>query len=258
LIAMERPSQEGAVSLNWGRAPILLLHEVLPDSTQPLPPYAITQSHLREVLRDFTGRGYSSGTLEDAVYGRRGGKRLVLTFDDGTHDFIEHALPVLAEFEFKATLFIVGGLIGKMRRWEGGSDQPLVDPVPLMDARELRELHDSGFTIASHTMTHPRLPRLTEEQIKEEVSQSREVLEDLTGARGRWFAYPYLAMDDRTEAAVRRAGYDAACGGLLKAHSLYNLNRVEVSVFTLPDLKKQCNGLYHMARQAMRQARGKG
>src|SRR6478672_9703252 len=85
--------------LSW--TPVLMLHEVFPDNAASLPPYSITQSGLRAVLQDFTARGYSSGTLEDVVDGSaHRGKKVVLTFDDGTSDFTEYALPVLREFNF--------------------------------------------------------------------------------------------------------------------------------------------------------------
>src|SRR5438105_690552 len=94
----------------WNWTPILMFHEVLPDGTHPLPPYSITRSGLRAVLNDFISRGYTSGTLEDVLAAqgpgdesktaRRRGKRVVLTFDDGTRDFLDNALPVLQELGF--------------------------------------------------------------------------------------------------------------------------------------------------------------
>src|SRR5215204_7430444 len=93
-----------------GWTPILMLHEVLPDSTANLPPYAVTRGTLRAILADFTARGYTTGTLDDVItpiHGPGAPQRLVLTFDDGTADFLDHALPVLQEFQFSATLFVV-------------------------------------------------------------------------------------------------------------------------------------------------------
>src|SRR5690348_12971758 len=91
------------LALHW--SPILMLHEVLPDDTTDLPPYSITQSGLRAVLSDFAAHGYSSGTIDDVLTeqgldGANGappkprGKRVVLTFDDGTNEFLDNALPV--------------------------------------------------------------------------------------------------------------------------------------------------------------------
>lgn len=233
--------------LHWN--PILVYHEVFPDRTEPLPPYSITQSGLRNVLRDFTSRGYSSGTLDDVLSPEGRGKKLVLTFDDGTRDFLEHALPVLEEFNFKATLFIVAGLIGGKRSWLDTWGNPIQPQVPLMDAREIRDLHAGGFIIGSHTLTHKPLPTISREEAAAEVTRSREILSELTGEPARWFAYPYLAANKTSRAVIREAGYEGACGGYNQPHERYYLNRLEGTVFTVPQLRRRTNGLYHLARE---------
>jgi peptidoglycan/xylan/chitin deacetylase (PgdA/CDA1 family) len=242
--------------------PVLMFHEVVPDGTSPLPPYAITQSRLRGILRDFTERGYRSGTLEDVVsaldgdrrahdVSGKGRKKLVLTFDDGTRDFLEYALPVLQEFNFSATLFIVTGMVGGMRAW---SDLP---PVPIMSADELRSLQAMGFTIGAHTVSHRRLSSLNDDEAREEIALSKQTLGDLLGAPVGWFAYPYLAENDQTRALVREAGYAGACGGLNQSHSRYYLSRVDVTAFTDRELRLRCNGLFHLTRQMIREVQHK-
>src|SRR3954453_3930062 len=171
--------------LSW--TPVLMLHEVLPDNTDSRPPYSITQSGLRAVLRDFTERGYKSGTLDDVVAGGSNrGKRVVLTFDDGTSEFIEHALPVLQEFKFSAVLFVVAGLVGGTRTWPARPGQDDLEPVPLMSASELCALQAQGFTIGSHSYSHPQLTTLSPEKVRDEVTRSREVLQDMLGAPIKW------------------------------------------------------------------------
>lgn len=237
--------------------PILMFHEVLPDGTTPLPRYAVTQSMLRAILRDFTRRGYRPGTLDDVVPGRaRGfrGKRLVLTFDDGTRDFLDYALPVLEEFGFRATLFIVTGYIGRRRSWKTPSGEALPE-VPLMTADELRSLRARGYTIGSHTVTHRSLPSATPDEAAVELRGSSDALSDLLGEEVRWFAYPYTSATARSKEEVRRAGYVAACGGANQPHERYNLVRIEASAFTLPELRLRCNGLYVLTRQTVRRAR---
>lgn len=246
------------IRLSWGRAPILMLHEVLPDGTWPLPPYAITKSYLRRVLGDFASRGYTSGTLDDALYGPSpkqpaGTKRLVLTFDDGTRDFWDNARPILHELGWKATLFIVAGALGGQRAWEGYGSQPAPERASLLTGEQVVALHAEGFEIGSHSLSHRMLPPLADSELWEEVSTSREALESLVGGPVRWFAYPYLGSDARVESAVRQAGYEGACGGLNRKHSRYYLNRVEVSTFTLAQLNMRCNALFHTTRQALRE-----
>lgn len=251
------------LALNW--TPILMFHEVFPDETRTLPPYAITRSGLRAVLEDFAARGYAPGTLDDAVAdlgtqerlgatGRRG-KRVVLTFDDGTHDFVENALPVLQEFGFSATLFIVAGMVGGKRAWSALPGQPPLDEVPLLDASELRELGNKGFTIGSHSVSHPQLSRLSDAEALQELTVSRQKLCDVMGQPVKWFAYPYLAANERTKALTREAGYSGACGGPNQPHTQYYLNRIDGTGYSLPELRKRTNGLYHVVRQVVRQVR---
>ena len=243
--------------LNW--TPILMFHEVVPDKSATLPPYAVTQSQLRNIVSDFIERGYTSGTLEDIVYGRseRPGskKRLVLTFDDGTRDFIEYALPVLQELKFSATLFVVTGITGMLggsRAWGALESQLDLAQVPLLSASEIRHLHALGFTIGSHTVSHPWLPSLCAKEVEREVTLSRRALSDLLREPVRWFAYPYVAADQQAVALVRKAGYAGACGGSNRQHERYYLNRLDASAFTMPDLRRRCNGLYYLTRQVLR------
>lgn len=241
--------------LNW--TPTLLFHEVLPDGTAPLPDYAVTRSQLRNILRDFVGRGYLPGSLEDALGERpRKGKRLVLTFDDGTRDFLDNALPVLDEFGFKATLFIVSGLMGKERAWKTSAGDALVAPVPLMSADEVRELHRRGFTLGSHTVSHKALSGLPDEEVRCELGESKKALEGLTGASVEWFAYPYISLNDRTRQLVKETGYRGACGGYNAAHSRYHLDRIEASVFTLEQLRQRTSPLRFALRALIRKAKG--
>jgi peptidoglycan/xylan/chitin deacetylase (PgdA/CDA1 family) len=250
---------------NW--APILMFHEVVQDDAPEVPPYGIRQSGLREILQDFLRRGYTPGTLEHALPNSKANKRLVLTFDDGTSDFVEHALPVLQDLGFSATLFIVAGKVGGKRDWAAIRGQAPLAPVPLLGADELRALHARGFTIGSHTCSHcwmsaggveglPDGPSI--EQLRREATHSRDVLSDMIGAPVCWFAYPYLAADRRAREIVREAGYRGACGGPNRPHERYYLNRVDATTFSIRELRRRCSGLFHIGRQLVRQARGVG
>ena len=252
---MESPAQMAAPMRGWTQ--ILMFHEVLPDGVSPMPPYAVTVSALRAILRNFTARGYRSGTLAD-VFQPPGNpvKRLVLTFDDGTTDFLEYALPLLQEFHFTATLFIVAGLVGGRRTWghAAGSGSE-VSPVPLIGAGDLRHLAAAGFTIGSHTMQHRPLPRLPLPEAATEIATSRYVLSDLLGQPVDWFAYPYAATDAAVQTLVWGAGYSGACGGSTQEHHRYDLNRLEAASFSLAQLRLRTSGLFQWTRQTARRAR---
>lgn len=79
-----------------------------------------------------------------------------------------------------------------------------------LDAAELAELQQLGVAIASHTMSHPCLPRCSDDVIEREVAGSREALADLLGESPLALAYPNGDTDARARRAVSRAGYALA------------------------------------------------
>ncbi|HUS15301.1 MAG TPA: polysaccharide deacetylase family protein [Chloroflexia bacterium] len=239
-----------------GRArwtPILMFHEILPAAAAAGSPYATTPAKLRAILEDFTRRGYTAGTLDD-VLTPGPARRLVLTFDDGTADFMEHALPVLEEFDCRATLFIVAGAVGGRRTWAARDGAPL-PAVPLLAASELRALAGCNFSIGSHTLTHRVLTDLPPAQAEEEIRGSRARLTDLLGRPVDWFAYPYVALDPAVQRRVRDAGYAGACGGYQQAHGRYHLIRLDAAVFSVADLRRRSSALFHLVRGLRRRAR---
>lgn len=79
---------------------------------------------------------------------------------------------------------------------------------------ELREMADSGLVeIGSHTVTHPILSSLTDEESRVELTCSRAQIEEGIGRRVRSFCFPNgMAGDFRPNQArqVREAGYECA------------------------------------------------
>src|SRR5262249_56540151 len=49
--------------------------------------------------------------------------------------------------------------------------------------RQAREMNATGVEIGSHTLTHPILTSLSDERLREEVSQSRDRLESALGRK---------------------------------------------------------------------------
>ncbi len=83
------------------------------------------------------------------------------------------------------------------------------DERPLSSA-EVAEVARRGFTVGSHSATHPILTEETEERVRAEIEQSRRTIGEWIGAPVRHFAYPNGNASDLTEAITRGAGYEAA------------------------------------------------
>jgi peptidoglycan/xylan/chitin deacetylase (PgdA/CDA1 family) len=99
-----------------------------------------------------------------------------------------------------------------------------------MDWEQLRALADRGVEIGSHTVSHPHLTRLSDQELDRELRDSRDHLEDELGRPCRYLAYPYGEDDRRVYAAAQKAGYEAAFTLKSKAApiSVYALPRVDL------------------------------
>ena len=63
------------------------------------------------------------------------------------------------------------------------------------------------FEIGSHTLTHPRLTRLSLESAEREIVLGKEVLQDVIGRTVTSFCYPYGAYRIQHVELVRAAGF---------------------------------------------------
>lgn len=155
-------------------------------------------------------------------------RRFVLTFDDGCRSVFEHAAPVLEQLGFRAIQFLVAGQIGGTNAWDVAEGEV---PVPLMNQDEVNRWLAAGHEIGSHTISHPRLTRVSRAQQEEEVRSSKLRLEDSFGVPVRHFCYPYGDFDERIAELVAEAGYETACtlmGGVnLDSTPAFALRRLE-------------------------------
>lgn len=87
-------------------------------------------------------------------------------------------------------------------------------PRQMMSEEELLSLHQRGFTIGSHTHTHPIFSQITLQQCQEELVTSKNSLEKILSAPVRYFAYPNGIKNKdfyrAHEALVKKAGYELA------------------------------------------------
>lgn len=135
----------------------------------------------------------------------------VLTFDDGFADYVDHAVPIMSRYGLTASMYIVAGSLrpeGVTIDWITGLDP--ADAPPLMTADQIRELHDRGWHIGSHSMVHADLPTLSEAECLADLTESRELLSDLLGTAVSTIAYPFGRHAEHVRRAARKAGYDIA------------------------------------------------
>jgi len=85
----------------------------------------------------------------------------------------------------------------------------------MMSSTQVKELHHAGMQVGAHTVSHPILTRLTQDDARQEIVESRRRLESLLGEHVGLFAYPNGKhgddYGDEHAALVRELGFDAAC-----------------------------------------------
>lgn len=111
----------------------------------------------------------------------------------------------------------------------GGDQVP--DWASVMSWEQIRQLAAEGHEIGSHSLTHPLLPELDNDALREEIAVSRTRLAKATGAEISSFCYPNGSYDERCVAAVRDAGYSCAvttAWGVNRRESPYELDRCDM------------------------------
>ncbi|MGW4893801.1 polysaccharide deacetylase family protein [Kitasatospora sp. NPDC004240] len=187
---------------------ILMYHSVAVEESDP---YRLTVSPERFAdqmawLHRRGRRGVSVRELMRARAAGRDAKLVGLTFDDGYADFARHAVPILREYGFTATTYVVADLLGRSNDWD-----PEGPRKQLLTVQQVTELAAAGWEIGSHGLGHRALPGLPADVLAAQTRESRRVLEEVVGGPVTGFCYPYGAVDLPATLAVRDAGYDHAC-----------------------------------------------
>jgi len=123
------------------------------------------------------------------------------TFDDGIRDQYELAYPMLQEAGIRATFFVITSVIPN-RQEEVAAKKP--GSAGGISWEKLREMAAAGHEIASHSWSHPNLPKLNDQQLRNEIEKADSSIASRLGKAPLTFAYPYNAFDDRVRAAVRQ------------------------------------------------------
>lgn len=191
-----------------GRVPVLMYHNVCADPESVSAYYRLhtapgTFERQMRQLKEWGYQGIGLGGLEAALTQPGNARPVVITFDDGYRDFSEHAAPVLAALDFSASVFVMPGLIDGPGRFRERT---------LMTWDEIRGLASRGIEFGSHTMTHPDLTTLSEEDLRGQLHDSKRRLEEELGLPVHTFCYPYAFPEQRHDFVSHFRGLLVAAG----------------------------------------------
>ena len=145
-------------------------------------------------------------------------RSVLITFDDGYESVFSRAYPVLRRYSYPAVVFVVTGSLGAkfFPRDEqfAGLPEELERELTPMTWEQLRETSDL-IAAEAHTVTHPRLGRISPENVDWEVRECGRQIGERLGRRVVAFAYPdgirhHGDYNDATREALVRAGYRVA------------------------------------------------
>ena len=146
-----------------------------------------------------------------------------ITFDDGLKSVVS-AGKILSDFGFSATFFVCSGIIGetnptKLRAF--CEDALMVyESDEFLSWDDLETLLKQGQEIGCHTISHPKLSEISQEQLYEEIYSSRELLTQKLGVIEH-FAWPFGSFELLGNSAAEKladAGYASIGSGKRGSH----------------------------------------
>jgi len=129
---------------------------------------------------------------------------IIITFDDAYEALLDYAIPAMEEFGFRGVVYVPTDYIGKNNDWDVQLGKLKFNHL---DKNQLAELHEAGYEIGSHTGSHRLLTKLSNKDLKIELSESKKILEKITNNLVYSISYPFGKFDQRTIEYSKEVGY---------------------------------------------------
>ena len=236
--------------------PVVMYHRVINKSeNEGIHGTYIYENIFREHMKYLKDNNFSVITFEDLnnIGWRnrfdKNKKYIIITFDDGYVDNYELAFPILKKFNFKATIFLMGE--STYNEWDVKADGE--KSFPLMSVEMIKEMQDYGIEFGAHTFNHPKLNKLSNDEIKHQIVDVKKPLEEKIGREIITFAYPYGILNDYAKKMVEEAGYTFGVatdsGSVCLSDDLYQIRRIAIFPNTnLFSFKRKVKGNYNFIK----------
>ena len=211
---------------------ILMLHRVVEhrseDANRELE---VTPQFLEQTIGNYLQQGYRFVSIDEAcaIIAKGCSKQpfVCLTFDDGYRDTFDLAYPLLKGHNIPFAVYVTTGFVDQTASvwWYDQTDVMNWEQIQALDA-------DPLCTIGAHTITHPRLSTLTEDDMRNEIVVSKRRLEEVLVHTVDHFSYPHGDYNDDTITIVRDCGFRTALmawgGTVRRGDSSFLLHRIEL------------------------------
>jgi peptidoglycan/xylan/chitin deacetylase (PgdA/CDA1 family) len=170
------------------KVPVFMYHRI---ETNPNPgdTWQISLTEFKQEMDYLKNNGYTTLT-NDQFYNiitksaPMPAKPVLLTFDGATVDFYYNAYPILKQYGFNATEYVVTDQIGTS--WGSSSDI-----IRIMNETQLKTVANNRIELENHSTTHGHIANLSTEELTKRVNNATVRLQNLTGKPVKYFAYPF-------------------------------------------------------------------
>lgn len=202
--------------------------------------YSVSANAFRSQLNYLRSWGLIGTSMSGALNPDATQPSVVITFDDGYETDLIGAAPLLVEANFGATSYVVAEYVGQRG---------------YLNKTQLRDLVDLGFEIGCHSMTHAYLSDLKEDQLRVEIWEAKQRLEEYTGRRIDHLSCPGGRWSRRVASMAREAGFHSVStsriGVNARSSDPFRLARIAVmNDTTLTDFIRIINGRGLLIRRA--------
>ena len=218
--------------------PIFMYHSVSDHMTPKFNRFTISVANFEQQMAYLHQHNYTPLTVTQYTSAITHNEPLpsrpvLLTFDDSFTDFYTNALPILQKYEFPATLYIPTSFVGATSRW---LDDIGEGHRTILGWEQLREIADSMVECGAHSHTHADLDVVPATDARQEIFESKTILERHLKREITSFAYPFGHFDSTVYQLVREAGYASACTVMMPTQiDLYRLPRKNIGSKTTID-----------------------
>lgn len=164
---------------------------------------------------------------------------VTISFDDSWLSQYTNALPILETAGIKGTFYLTTEPIQFL--WDG-----------FMTTVQVKDLVARGHDIGGHTVTHSNLAQLSSTKLNQELVNSKNYLQNLTGTTITALAYPYGAYNSAVKTAAKNAGYSTA-----RSVEEDTLNLPATDKFVLKSLIPELNTQMSQIKTAIDEAKSK-
>jgi peptidoglycan/xylan/chitin deacetylase (PgdA/CDA1 family) len=162
----------------------------------------------------------------DQITDRNNGRNYtIVTFDDGFISVLNNATPELVKRGIPFTVFFPTHCLGKVPEWHMDKNKINNNEI-VMSIEQLKQLPNGLVTIGSHTLTHPNLTMISEENAKFEIQESKNQLETIIEKEVNLFSFPYGMYNNELISLVTDSGYERMFTIIPELSKMNNSNKV--------------------------------